>query len=229
MSTILSIDTTSRDCSISVCEDKKIVSEYRLSSGIPLSSSLIPSIDFILKNLNLSFDNIDIFGICIGPGLFTGVRIGLSTLKGMLAGKEKPVIPVTSLEAWAFKRRDKEGNIVPLIDGRRGEVYMSEYNGSSSSGLLIEVLPPMLTNVDLISDFLPQEKRYIFTGSGVLKYKEKISRNYESSVFESDKPFLSYEISQIALLKYNSGVYLNNSNDLLPLYIRKPDAEKNFK
>jgi tRNA A37 threonylcarbamoyladenosine modification protein TsaB len=147
----------------------------------------------------------------------------------MLVGQEKPVIPVTSLEAWAFKRKGMEGNIVSLIDGRRGEIYMSEYNGLNSSGLLVEILPPLLTGVESISDFLPQKKKYIFTGSGVLKYKEKISEIFKSSVFESDKPFLSYEISQIALLKYNSGVYLDDSNDLLPLYIRKPDAEKNFK
>ena len=112
--------------------------EYNFSSEDNLSSLLIPSLQFLLKSLKLKPEDIDVFGIGIGPGLFTGIRIGLATLKGMLFGLRKPFVPVVTLHALAFKFVDSIRSIIPLIDAKRNEVYMGCYR--SDEGGLVEAM-----------------------------------------------------------------------------------------
>lgn len=229
MSLVFSLDSTSGNNSITICDEEKIIAEYNFSYEQSLSSTLIPYIDFILKNLKLSISDFDVFGICTGPGFFTGIRVGLSTLSGLLFGMERPIVAVTSLEAVAMKFRGRGTSIVPLIDARREEVYMAKYFPSKENGLLSEELAPLITGVSDIRKFLSADKDYIFSGSGATVYKDNISNIFTFSHFEKRSPFLSFEISQVALLKFRSGKYLKGAKNLLPLYIRKPDAEKNFK
>lgn len=229
MSLIFSMDTTSRTCSLSVCKDEELLAEYDFSSGKPLSSALIPNIDFVLKNLNLKISDIDLFGVTVGPGLFTGIRVGLSTLKGLLYGKKTPVVAVSSLEAIAWKLKEKEGEIIALIDARRREVYMSKFISNPKGGAIREKSIPALINIDELSSVLSPGVNYLFAGSGSDFHKDYIRGFFNNSDFESIRPYLAYEVSQLALMKYREGSYREGAEDILPLYIRKPDAEKNLR
>ncbi|MEN8223314.1 MAG: tRNA (adenosine(37)-N6)-threonylcarbamoyltransferase complex dimerization subunit type 1 TsaB, partial [Acidobacteriota bacterium] len=103
MSLTLAIETTSRNCSIAVLEDKNVLLEHNFVSSGELSETLIPYIDNIFSSLNIGVEDIGLIGASVGPGLFTGIRVGLATLKGIFFNREVPVVPVVSLEAVALK------------------------------------------------------------------------------------------------------------------------------
>ena len=100
---LLGLDTSSRDVSIAVLKDESLALEYNFISQDNLSAMLVPSLEFILKALGLQIAQIDVFGISLGPGLFTGIRIGMATLKGLAFAERKPVVGVISLKALAVQ------------------------------------------------------------------------------------------------------------------------------
>lgn len=226
MSFILSIDTSSHNSSISVLEDENILTEFNFTSSKNLSATLIPNIDFILGNLNLTISEIDIFGIASGPGFFTGIRVGLSTLKGLLFDRKTPIVPVTALKALSLKASTGQSAITPLIDARRNEVYTATY--SFHTGKTEEKIPPSLVTLNSLKDTLKGIREYIFIGSGAEVHREYLSENFNNCSIIERSPYLSSEIGQIALEEYREGRFITDLSELIPLYIRKPDAEKNL-
>ena len=113
---LLSLDTSSRDASIAVLKNEDVLLEYNFTAQDNLSAMLIPSLEFILKALGLQIAQIDVFGIGIGPGLFTGIRIGMATLKGLAFAERKPIVGIISLKALAYKFVGTKKNIISLID-----------------------------------------------------------------------------------------------------------------
>ena len=220
---ILALDTSSRYASIAVLSDGQIQLEYNFSSEDNLSSLLIPSVQFLLKGLKLKLDDIDIFGIGIGPGLFTGIRIGLATLKGMFFDKRKPFVPVVTLQALAFKVGDSVRSIIPLIDAKRNEVYMGCYR--SSGGELLEEMEPALLGMDQLRERIRRCADQIFVGSGAENYKDWLKSNFPDGKLVYRSHFLASEIGKIAFQRYLKKNHQLDLQKLLPYYLRKPDAE----
>src|SRR5439155_8655993 len=124
---ILSIDTSSRAGSILLGEDQKVLGEINLDSSETHSVRLLSGVDYLLKNLGIRLLDLDAFAVVSGPGSFTGIRIGLTTIKGLADSTSKPTIPITALEAWVEKFPAQQGILAPLIDARRGEVYWAVF------------------------------------------------------------------------------------------------------
>lgn len=232
MSTIFSLDTSSRYISISVTRSDNIRFEYHFTSRDELSTVLIQSIENVLNNVpgGLSLEEIDAFGICIGPGLFTGLRVGMATLKGFLLCSGKPVIPVNSLEATAYPFHESTIPVVSMIDARRNEVYIAVYNFTDGEGK--ELISPALINISELKNYLstieyPLNEMH-WTGSGAEVYKSLIQENFQGTQFLTTSPFLAPWIDRIALSRFTKNNYITNLSDLLPFYIRKPDAEINY-
>jgi len=97
MSLTLSIDTTSQYCSIAVMDREKLLTEYNFLSSGELSETLISSIDMVFKSLKIGVDDIGLIGVATGPGQFTGIRVGLATLKGVFFNKHRPNLVCTSV------------------------------------------------------------------------------------------------------------------------------------
>jgi tRNA threonylcarbamoyladenosine biosynthesis protein TsaB len=226
MSFILSLDTTSKYVSISVSEGEEIRLEYNFISRDDLTASLIPSLDFVLNSASLKLEDIGVLGITVGPGLFTGIRVGLATLKGLVFSSGKPVVPVVSLAALANKYMDSNTPIVSLIDARRDEVYAALY--TFSHGPVTEVLPPTLLHISRLKTYLENQDSFRFAGSGAEVYKEFLKEQFPSHKILHRSFFLASEVCKIAAYQYAQKNYLQNMQELLPLYIRKPDAEQNL-
>ncbi|MGE5343952.1 MAG: tRNA (adenosine(37)-N6)-threonylcarbamoyltransferase complex dimerization subunit type 1 TsaB [Candidatus Omnitrophota bacterium] len=232
MITILSLDTTSHFTSISVSQGDEIRLEYNFGTRDDLSEILLSAIDLTLNSLNppLKLDDIDCFGVAIGPGLFTGIRIGMATLKGLIFGMKKPVVPVVTLNALAHKLNAPEGPIVSLIDAKRNEVYVAAYrfvNGElsaldSPALVNIEHLPPHLESV------IAPDQPAMFIGSGAKAYQGFLATHFSGATIHRRSDFLASEICQIAYHSYQKKEYITDLQKLLPLYIRKPDAETNY-
>jgi tRNA threonylcarbamoyladenosine biosynthesis protein TsaB len=223
---LLSLDTSSPDASIAVLNDEDVLLEYNFTSRGNLSAMLIPSLEFILKALGMQITEIDVFGIGIGPGLFTGIRIGMATLKGLAFAERKPVVGVISLAALAYKFVDTKKTVISLIDAKKGEVYLGGY--SFNNGETVELIPPCLLK---IADIVPLVAKFpdrIFTGSGSEKHMDFLKSNfgYSRRLYRSN--FLANEIGRIALQQFRRGQYLTELQELLPFYLRKPDAETNL-
>jgi len=165
---ILGFDTSSRVLCLGLCDGDKVY-EYNLELGTKISELLVPTIKRILDNLNWDINDIDYCAAGIGPGSFTGVRVGLSAIKAISWSLNKPVIGVASLDILARNVRDDHALIIPVIDARRGLVYAAIYK---KEGSLIK----RLTGYMLVS---PQELS--------LQIKNKISvRLLKDSVILGD-------------------------------------------
>ncbi|HLP45855.1 MAG TPA: tRNA (adenosine(37)-N6)-threonylcarbamoyltransferase complex dimerization subunit type 1 TsaB [Candidatus Kapabacteria bacterium] len=223
---VLGIDTTSKHSSISIFRGDEILVEYNFTTLDGLSASLVPALEFVLRSAGLKLADIDVYGICIGPGLFTGIRVGMATLKGLLFDQAKPVVPVLSLKALAYKYIKSDFTIIPLIDARRDEVYIAGYNFLEKK--IKEIIPPQLILIDRLPEKLDQIENVHFVGSGAEVHKELIKKTYHSSKIFYRSSFLASEICKIAYFQFLKNEYITDLQQLLPFYIRKPDAEMNF-
>jgi len=181
-------------------------------------------------NPPLNFSDIDVYSITIGPGLFTGLRVGLATFKGILLDTKKPVVPVISLEAVAYKLRNRGIPVVSMIDARRNELYIAIY--SSDGEDLREISSPELIPVEKleehVSGILKPGEAAVFTGSGASVYHEQLKESFPKCQIDIRSFFLAPEVNLIAAREYKKKAYITDLQKLLPLYIRKPDAEQNY-
>jgi tRNA threonylcarbamoyladenosine biosynthesis protein TsaB len=224
--TILALDTTSAFASIALLKDEQTIFEYNFSSDDNLSAILIPSLEFLLKSVQVKLDDLDAFAAGIGPGLFTGLRVGLATIKGLNMLLARPVVPVVTLEALAYKCRETERPIVALIDARRSEVYCGAYRFDGRE--LQATIPACLIPFADLQVTLAGLKDPIFVGSGADVHRAKLRTWYKRAQLDTRSHFLACEIGKIAQARFTAGVFVTDMQHLLPLYLRKPDAELNY-
>jgi len=223
---ILSLDTSSKNCSISIAGENKIISEYNFISDNKLSSLLIPALEFVMKTAKLELRDIDVFGVGIGPGLFTGIRVGLSTLKGLIFGKKVPVIPVITFKAIAYKFYKVKSLLIPLIQAKRDEVYMAGY--TFANGSLKEIIAPDLIHIKQLKTKLLNLNDFCFIGDGVDIYNNFLKDNFQNSKILNRSSFLATEMCRIAFQEYQNQNFILDPKKIKPFYLRKPDAETSF-
>lgn len=119
----LAFESSAKAASVALVRDGKLVSQYSQCSGLTHSRTLLPMAEDMLKNAELSLNKVDIFAVAHGPGSFTGIRIGVSTVKGLAWASDKPCVGVSTLEAMAWHGLSAGGYICPVMDARRSQVY----------------------------------------------------------------------------------------------------------
>ena len=120
---ILAFESSARAASVTLVEDGRLISQYSQCSGLTHSRTLLPMAEDMLKNAELSLDKVDLFAVAHGPGSFTGIRIGVSTVKGLAWAADKPCVGVSTLEAMAWHGLAAGGLVCPVMDARRSQVY----------------------------------------------------------------------------------------------------------
>ena len=120
---ILAFESSAKAASAALCRDGHLVSQYSQCSGLTHSRTLLPMAEDMLKNAELSIGDVDVFAVAHGPGSFTGIRIGVSTVKGLAWASDKPCIGVSTLEAMAWHGVSAGGYVCPVMDARRSQVY----------------------------------------------------------------------------------------------------------
>ena len=119
----LAFESSAKAASVALVRDGDLISQYSQCSGLTHSRTLLPMAEDMLKNAELSLDKVDIFAVAHGPGSFTGIRIGVSTVKGLAWASDKPCVGVSTLEAMAWHGLSAGGYICPVMDARRSQVY----------------------------------------------------------------------------------------------------------
>jgi tRNA threonylcarbamoyladenosine biosynthesis protein TsaB len=124
---VLALDTSSPSGSLAVLRDEKVIGVVSSSTAEVYSSRMFRELEFLLGELALKMDQIELFAVAAGPGSFTGLRVGLAAVKGWAEVYGKPIAAVSALEAVAVQARSSAGLIVPVLDARRGQVYFGIY------------------------------------------------------------------------------------------------------
>lgn len=119
----LAFESSAKAASVALVRDGKLISQYSQCSGLTHSRTLLPMAEDMLRNAELGLDKVDVFAVAYGPGSFTGIRIGVSTVKGLAWATEKPCVGVSTLEAMAWHGLAVGGYICPVMDARRSQVY----------------------------------------------------------------------------------------------------------
>ena len=222
---VLSIDSSSKVATAAILEDNILLGEYVLNNKKEHSVILLPMIENLLKDCNLSIDDIDGYVVSKGPGSFTGLRIGMATIKGMSFGSNKPYISLSSLEGLAYNLINFDGIICSVMDALRENVYAAVYKSNNNA------LEPLLNPTSMeLSDLLDYLKKYtekvIFVGDGVIKHKEYILNNFTNPIFPPDSFNIikASTIAEIGINKLKQGLSDNPNSG--PVYLKKPQAER---
>lgn len=120
---ILSFESTAKTASVALSVDGRTISAFTVDAGLTHSEVLLPMAEDVLRHAKCTFDEVDAYAVVCGPGSFTGIRIGVATVKGLAFGKNRPVVALSSTEALAQNMVGIPGLLVPVIDCRRNECY----------------------------------------------------------------------------------------------------------
>lgn len=224
---ILSVDTSSNVASVAICDDEKLICEITVNNKKTHSQTLMPMIDSALKQSELEISDIDLIASANGPGSFTGLRIGVSAVKGLAHAKNIPVVGVSILEAMAYNLPFCEYVISPIMDARRQQVYNAVYEWNN--GELLEIKAPRALAVgELIDELMKLDKKVVFLGDGVDVHKAYIEEKMaDKAVFSpvSAKEQRASGLSVVAKKFFDEGKAVS-CYELAPIYLRKPQAER---
>lgn len=221
---ILAVDTSSKICAVAILEENNVIDEIKLDNGKTHSENLMPIIKEVLEKNNLTLKDINLIAVSVGPGSFTGIRIGIATIKPMAEVYNLPVASVTSLETLArnVETEDTEVTIISLIDARNNQVYAGFFNNEYN-------LKEKEVAED-IAEVLKKAEKYqkiIFVGDGAILHKEKIEENLKDKEISFSKcnEQTAINTGKIGYKKYLEKD-LKNADTILPIYLRKSQAER---
>ena len=194
---MLNIETATTNCSVSLSKDgETLVLKEDNSAGYSHAETLHVFIKDVFEAANINTLDIDAVAVSKGPGSYTGLRIGVSSAKGLCYALNKPLISVSTLESLSHQVKVEEGIIIPMLDARRMEVYSAIFNHNHE--LIREIKAEILTE-DSYADLLKENKVY-FVGNGVAKTKQLI--NHPNAIFIDGKLPSANEMSLLSELKY---------------------------
>lgn len=221
---ILALDSTAATGSVALCRDRKLLASVTLNTGNTHSETLLPSVEALLTMCNLDAGDVDLFACSKGPGSFTGVRIGASTVKGMAFGKDKPCIGVSTLEALAYNLRAFSGILCPVMNARRSQVYNALFR--AKNGRLERLCPDRAISLEeLRAELSAYDEPIFLSGDGYDMTRAALDglllgRVPEELIYQS-----GYSVAMCALDAYEAGERTTDA-ELVPTYLRLPQAER---
>jgi len=221
---ILALDSTAEVSSVCVCEGEKLVCEITVNTGNTHSQTLLPAVEQTLKMAEMTVNDIDVFACSTGPGSFTGVRIGVATIKGIAYGKGKPCVSVSTLEALAYNLIGNEGIISPVMNARRSQVYNALFK--CEDGNLKRLCDDRALAIsELDAELAGKAEPIYLSGDGYEITEKGFKKTKISYVPERQKYQSAYSVAQIALKRYEAGECVDDAA-LVPIYLRPSQAER---
>jgi tRNA threonylcarbamoyladenosine biosynthesis protein TsaB len=224
---ILALDTASRTCSVAVVEDDVVMAEFTVNHRDTHSRFLMEMIDRVLVISRFTLMDMDGLAVTIGPGSFTGLRIGLSAVKGLAMGADLPVVGVSSLDALAFPFSHSDKLVCSMMDARRHEVYTARYRFDGGS-LIIQASPDVTTPELAVSGI---HEPCIFAGDGAVVYRDRVLDILgDQAVFAPSchNQIRASVVAACAMPRFKTGD-TDDAGAITPCYIRLSDAVKMVK
>ena len=222
---ILAIDTSGPVCGTAVRTDAGIRASSMVLNQRTHSVNLMPMVDTVLQAAGLTLAEMDRLAVVVGPGSFTGVRLGVSTVKGLAHGAGKPCVAVNALEAMALGVGMFPGLICPVQDARAGQVYAALFRSGETRPVRLWKDEPLKVEV-LAARLRELGEPVLFTGDGMPVQREKLRALLGSQAVFAQAPFAFLRpeaVAELAARTEETVDYLT----LMPLYLRAPSAERN--
>ncbi len=223
---ILAVDTATKNCSVAITDGETVRAELTTVNDQTHSKHLLEKIHTVIQRAGVSIANLDGFAVTIGPGSFTGLRIGISSIKGLAVALDKPVVGISSLDVLAQQTAPGSCLVVPCLDARKGEIYFSHYR--FINGQLTKEKEEMVSAPDKVVKDISEP--CIFVGSGALVYQELIRAKLGALACIAPQSCHIIRASTVAYLSMKR--FKNDDVDditaLVPNYIRMSDAELKF-
>ena len=225
---ILGIDTATEKVSCALGGHEGVIGLFEVARGRRHAESLTPAIEFVCREADVTLGELGAIAVDVGPGLFTGMRVGIATAKAMAHALRVPVIPATSLDLLALPLRYADRLIAAVIDARRNEVFYACYR--PVPGGVQRVEPPAAASVDdLVAELLATGEELLLVGDGALRYREQIAAGLRRIEFAEQ--WLAHP-SAAPLVQLAHARALREEwmqpGEVQPQYLRRPDAEINW-
>ena len=227
---ILSIDTSTKNFSLAVSTNGRVVRYRNILLDKVLESSIIPAIEKILKDSKLKFRELDGYAVGLGPGSFTSLRVGLSTIKAFAFATGKPVVGISSLDVIAANViEERADEICVIMDARRQQVYACLF--ANEGGTPKRKTDYLLTNIDDLLDRV--HGKTLFVGDGVPLWREMIKEKYLKvakkgchALFSPEKDAVpqARNLSRLAYGRFNKKEY-DDVEVLVPIYLYSQDCQ----
>ena len=219
---ILAFESTAKAASAALVRDGKLISQFSQCSGLTHSRTLLPMGEDMLKNAELTLQDVDLIAVAHGPGSFTGVRIGVSMVKGLAWAADKPCVGVSTLEAMAWHGLAAGGLICPVMDARRSQVYNALFRMEDGRPVrLTEDRPIALT--ELAEELRAYKERVFLVGDGAeLSFRTLSALGLPCDLAPENLRMQSAWGVAMAAMDKEPG----SADSLLPVYLRLSQAER---
>ena len=224
---ILGIDTATHQVGCAVGGYEGVLASFSSARDRRHAETLAPAIRFVCEQARIEMKEISAVAVDVGPGLFTGLRVGIATAKAMAQALRVPMLGLSSLDLLAFPVRHTDRLIATVIDAKRGEVFRSLYR-QVPGGVQRVSDPRVCSPDDLASELLAGGDNVLAVGDGAVRYAEIIGRSGEVEIAEKGLAFpTAASLVELAHPRAVREEFVQPS-ELVPLYLRKPDAEINW-
>jgi tRNA threonylcarbamoyladenosine biosynthesis protein TsaB len=213
---VLAIDTTSERESVALADGPTLLAEVRLRSGVVPSRRILPAVAYVLEAARIAPREIEGYAVAVGPGSFTGIRVGLSTVQGLALAAGRPCLGVSTLDILAALARGEAEAVVPMIDAARsGHVFAAIYDGEGRPRE-----PPQAALPGAIADRVSGPAAFL--GDGAERYRAEILARCPGALFRPRSLYLAAVLARISEPRLGAGEGAA-PGALRPLYLRPPD------
>ncbi|MFM8267423.1 MAG: tRNA (adenosine(37)-N6)-threonylcarbamoyltransferase complex dimerization subunit type 1 TsaB [Ilumatobacteraceae bacterium] len=224
---VLGIETATAQVSVAIGGHEGVPGLFEVSRGRRHAETLTPAIEFVCRQADVRLDEFGVVAVDIGPGLFTGMRVGLAAGKAIAQALRIPMIGISSLDLLAFPLRHTDRTIAAVIDARKGEVFYACYR--PVPGGVQRVSEPRVGRVDdLVGDLVARGQNVVCVGDGALRYRDEIDSLVRCDFAEQ---FVAHPsaapLVQLAHARALREEWVNPW-EIQPLYLRAPDAQINW-
>lgn len=223
---LLAVETATMLGGVAIMDGDRLVAESRLNIKVTHSERLMKEIDRVLCGASLEISDIDLFGLSIGPGSFTGLRVGLSTIKGLVYATGKKMVTARTLEALAWNVPFSGYQICPMFDARKKEIYTSLFRWSGN-GFNCALGECTLS----IDELLPRiDRPTLFLGEGAVLYRDKIQAALgDRALFGAPQHMMPSpaNVAMLCMKNAEKGEYVD-ALKAVPAYYRRAEAEVKF-
>jgi tRNA threonylcarbamoyladenosine biosynthesis protein TsaB len=222
---ILGIETATEQVGVSIGGHEGVIATFEVARGRRHAEILTPAIEFVCRQADIDVDELGCVAVDVGPGLFTGMRVGIAAAKALALALRIPMIGISSLDLLAFPVRHTDRVVVPVIDARKSEVFWAMYR--QVPGGVQQVVSPTVGPVDdLVADLLARSQDTLCVGDGAERYRDEIVEGYHCEISSPVHP------SPGALVQLAHARALREEwvrpDEIEPIYLRAPDAQINW-
>ena len=222
---ILGIETATEQVGVAIGGHEGVIASFEVVRGRRHAEILTPAIEFVCRQADVELSEIGCLAVDVGPGLFTGMRVGIASAKALALALRVPMIGISSLDLLAFACRHTDRVVVPVVDARKNEVFWAMYR--QVPGGVQQVSPPTVGPIEeLVADLLARSQDTLCVGDGAGRHRAAIVDGYRCEIAGPIHP------SPAALVQLAHARALREDwlrpDEIEPLYLRAPDAQINW-